>query len=172
MAHLWIRTGAGQWDVLPLDAGAFDLTASPPRAVAPGAARTAVLRRAEGQGEPVWLLLAASGAGVSVNGLPAPAGIRVLADRDEIQVDGGGPLIFSTEALARSEPFPGFDRTIFCPRCKLEIERGAQSVKCPACGIWHHQTEELPCWTYASSCALCPQPTGLETGYRWTPEEL
>jgi len=45
-------------------------------------------------------------------------------------------------------------------------------VRCPQCGVWHHQSDELPCWVYSSSCSLCDHPTALDAGYRWIPGEL
>jgi hypothetical protein len=45
--------------------------------------------------------------------------------------------------------------------------------KCPQCGVWYHQSEELfDCWTYSELCALCDQSTGLDSDYLWTPEDL
>lgn len=169
MAHLWISDEKGGWSAVPLDGGAVALTAHPPRRC--GEPAPVELRHAVIDGEAVWAVLAAPGAPVRVNGLAVTGGIRVLTDRDEIAVGGAGTVFFSAESLARVEPFPGAERTLFCPRCKLPVEPGAPAVRCPACSVWHHQSEELPCWTYAAACALCPQPTDLAGGFRWTPEE-
>ena len=79
---------------------------------------------------------------------------------------------FSTETTARVEPFPGTDRPVHCPRCKLAIEEGTESVRCPRCAIWHHQSETHPCWTYGERCALCDQETALDAGLRFSPEDL
>lgn len=121
-------------------------------------------------GKEAWLLLAAPGQAL-VNGQPVWLGLRVLRDRDEIQFTGGGSLFFSTESLARVMDFPGAPKQVFCPRCRDRIEPGP-AVKCPACGVWHHQLGDRPCWTYAETCALCPQPTALNAGFQWTPERL
>jgi uncharacterized protein YbaR (Trm112 family) len=129
-----------------------------------------VLLRENGSGS--WVLIAAPGFEVRVNGAAVPLGIRVLADRDEISTDEGGAIYFSTENLARVEPFPGAQNRLFCPRCKQAVETDHPAVRCPQCGVWYHQTDELPCWTYAQHCALCDQSTQLSAGYRWTPEEL
>ena len=49
--------------------------------------------------------------------------------------------------------------------------RDAESaVRCPQCGIWYHQHDQLPCWTYAPACGFCPQSTALDAGFAWTPE--
>jgi len=173
MAHLWATDDAWQWAVLPLEGGALDLRAIPPRAAAPedhGGGEAALL---VGCGAAGWALLAGAAAGVSVNGLPLVTGIRALRDRDEVRIGEAEPVFFSTESLAAVEPFPGAGRAIFCPRCKQEIPVGARAVRCPQCGVWHHQTEELPCFSYAPTCgALCPQKTELGAGFQWTPEEM
>ena len=176
MAHLWVKNETEQWAVLPLEETAFALTGNPPHPFGslPGennAAANVVLLRTSGA-ESIWVLIACSGTGVSVNGMPLATGIRVAADRDEIRVPGAGSFYFSTETLARVEGFPASEQALFCPRCKQEIENDARAVKCPGCGVWHHQTDELNCWTYSDVCALCAQPTDLTAGFQWTPEEL
>jgi hypothetical protein len=176
MAHLWVTTEANQWAVLPLEGDAFSLTTHPPqprRRVDDGQILSSVLLlRTGGVDAPSWVLVAGVRAGVSVNGLPLATGMRVVSDRDEIRVPGVSNVYFSTECLARVEVFAGRGQTLFCPRCKQEIEMGSPAVKCPACGVWHHQTDELKCWTYADVCALCAQSTDLDAGFRWTPEDL
>jgi len=177
MAHLWLTTEAQQWAVLPLEAAAFTLATNPPRQVpvpvADGYASSNVLlvRTSPAEG-PTWVLIAAPGSGVCVNGLPLAIGLRVVSDRDEIRIPGVGALYFSTERLARVEQCPGSDKSLVCPRCKQGIERGAAAVMCPCCGVWHHQTDELNCWTYSEVCALCDHATDLKAGFQWTPEEL
>jgi hypothetical protein len=114
--------------------------------------------------------VAPSGTPLMVNGLPLRAGLRTLQDRDELRVPGLGPLYFSTERIARIEPLPTEPDALSCPRCRDRIAAGSPAVRCPGCGLWHHQTEDRPCWTYAETCALCPQPTAADAGYRWTPE--
>ncbi len=182
MAHLWMQDGEGAWGVLSLSGPELDLGRlearvggasgeRPPGGVPGPAAPAAHLLRVPG--EPAeWLLLAAPRAGLSINGLPLRVGIRVLVDRDEIRIGSRGTVFFSTESLARSEPLPSSDRPLLCPRCRQAIGPGTQAVRCPQCGLWHHQSAELPCWTYAPTCALCPQGTELDAGFRWTPEEL
>ena len=117
-----------------------------------------------------WILMVGRDRESWLNGLSLPVGIRILADRDEIRIDGSAPMFFSTERLAQAEAFPSAEGPIYCPRCKLVLEAGSQAVRCPGCEVWHHQSEDLGCWAYAGACALCPQPTSLEAGYAWYPE--
>jgi hypothetical protein len=179
MAHLWILTVEG-WAVAALEGSAWALSkgathgecprlqSNQPGAEPPG---TGVGLRCLPGDSPVWLLLATLDDGVRVNGEELALGIRVLRDHDEIRLRGQAPVYFSTEARARVERFPGAERAANCPRCRQTLEPGAEAVKCPRCGIWHHQDAERPCWVYAPSCALCDQATSLESGYEWTPEE-
>ena len=157
MAHLWILDDH-DWaasplvsDVLPLGDGAF-------------------LRRLAGSPNS-WTLLTDHDQRVRVNGMPAPLGLAVLADRDEVRLPGFVAW-FSTETLAHVEPFPDTDSRGFCPRCKQAITTAAPAVRCPGCRLWHHASEDLPCWTYAPTCAGCAQETALDAGFRWTPEDL
>lgn len=179
MAHLWTEDADGAWAVLPLTSEPLDLARVPatvgslrPRR-RPAPRGGVVLRSVTlaGTGSVTWVLIAGGGAGVRVNGMSTPSGIRVLSDRDEIRIDGVGSVFFSTERLASVEPYPGGDREIHCPRCRQAVDPGAAAVRCPGCGVWHHQSPELPCWSYASTCALCPQATALDAGFRWTPEQ-
>jgi hypothetical protein len=177
MAHLWVRDGEVEWAVLPLDGDAMDLGAYPPRRLRerPGSGAgesPTLLMQTHGVGDAGWVLLAGPRSGVNVNGIPVLAGILALSDRDEIRVRGFGSLFFSTETLARVEPFPASDHKLFCPRCKQPIESGALAVRCPGCRVWHHQSADLPCWSYAPTCTLCPHPTEADARFRWTPEEL
>ena len=178
MAHLWIRRDVSeQWTVIPLEGEAFTLTADPLQPVRVRRGKdesngsTVILRRQAPDGES-WVLMTAIKTSIRINGTPLPTGIRVLRDRDELWVDSMDRIFFSTESLARVEPFPGAGQPLFCPRCKQEIVKECPAVKCPQCQLWHHQCDDLPCWTYSERCALCDQPTELDAGYRWTPEEL
>ncbi len=121
-----------------------------------------------------WLLLASSESQVRVNNWPLESGIRALADRDAIRIPRLATMYYSTERLACVEPFAGPEQ-IYCARCRLAIAEGDASVTCPQCGVVHHEhgAEGRNCFTYAETCALCDQPTDLESaGYQWTPEGL
>ena len=168
MAHLWIRDQravcsgesiSGEWLVWPLTDGALALG-------------TALLLCSRGVDGEQWLVMSAGASGVRLNGAALLTGIRALRDHDELHVDGVGRVFFSTEQLARIEPFPGAERPAFCPRCKQEIDKHYPAVRCPQCNVWYHQSQDLPCWTYSDTCALCAQATHLGAGFRWTPEEL
>ena len=170
MPHVWVHH-EGEWAIAPAGARALvldswidgaNLRAHPlaPRLCRVGRPDTAS-----------WLLLSRPG-DVTVNGLPVPGGLRVLSDRDEIRVQGSSPVYFSTETLAAVESLPASDQEVVCARCRQAIEPDTSAVRCPGCGLWHHASDEYPCWTYAPTCALCPQPTDDGAGFQWTPEDL
>jgi hypothetical protein len=164
MAHLWQpdETADGGWTPVPL---------APNTSLAGGLASFSIARTPEGE---TWVLLAEPTPGeasVRVNGTPLAIGIAALRDRDEVMA-GGARAFFSTERLATITTFEGAECAVFCPRCKLEIAPGTPVVRCPTCGILHHQSDDYGCWTYAERCAMCDQRTALDTGYRWTPEGL
>lgn len=177
MAHLWLKNKDDEWAVLPLEADAFVLTTNPPlpvrdaRVTGESVSKVVLMcdRRAP---DASWVLIAGRERDVRINGSALTLGVRVVADRDEIFVAETGTLYFSTESLARVEAFSGAEQALYCPRCKQPVEDGATAVRCPQCRVWYHQSEDLPCWAYAETCALCPQRTALDAGYRWTPEGL
>jgi hypothetical protein len=185
VAHLWLIDPPDVWTILQLDHDAYALNVHPPAPVVFGAAGFAPLAelaehrryprsalvRAPMLGGPGWALLAERPGEVHVNGLPVQAGVKVVADRDEIRFAGQPSMFFSTEALAKVAPFPGAAQPLFCPRCKQAIAAGTPSVQCPHCLVWHHQSDDLPCWTYATACSCCDQPTALDAGFAWTPED-
>lgn len=175
MAHLWTHDAAGAWASTPIAAAAVlrgDGTITPADADPPSpftAASGIQVRRVVGQPD-TWALLTASRA-FRLNGVPVSLGLAVLEDRDEIRLPGVH-VWFSTETQAHVEPFPQSATRGFCPRCKQAIEAGSPAVRCPSCGLWHHASDDLPCWTYAPTCAACAQDTDLDAGFRWTPEDL
>jgi hypothetical protein len=179
MPHFWTKNTEDEWAIFPLEDETISIAQHPPRTTKnplAGARRTSrVLLLKQEPGSEAWILVAGAKRNVSTNGLPLSSGIRVLADRDEIRVDRVGTLFFSTERLAQVEELPGADRPIYCPRCKKEIEKGTPAVRCPSpnCRVWHHENPDRSwnCWTYADTCALCPQRTN-QTEFQWTPEEL
>ena len=165
MALLWVHRDESAWQPSPICGDRAPL-------VGPPAPRGGPVLLRHSASSDRWVLLAPRGSGVHVNGATAPTGIRVLRDRDSIQLVSGRPIYFSTERLARVEPGPGSDRPIFCARCKTEIGVGHPAVSCPQCRAWHHQATDLSCWTYAARCTACDQPTALDAGYRGCPEDL
>lgn len=182
MAHLWTRRD-GEWGARRLDSARYALDAYLLRQAGEDCAaaldgRAALLIRVDAGGAKTWALMAPADCDVCVNSGPLLAGLRVLADRDEIWMDGLARY-FSTETLAAVEAFPGAERAVFCGRCRQKIEPGTPAVCCPGCNIWYHQdesaslpeSERLPCWTYSEKCAYCGHPTALDMGFAWTPEE-
>ena len=178
MAHLWSQSVGGEWQPSRLDARAVALSATTPHVRAlpgdlPASERSLVVLCLTGEpASDEWTLLVGREARVLVNGLAVDLGIASLADRDEIRWPMSPPLFFSREQLAIVVPFPADILRGLCPRCKQTIGAGDSSVRCPGCGLWHHAAETLPCWTYADSCAACSQPTKLDAGFRWSPEEV
>jgi hypothetical protein len=177
MAHIWIKNKAQQWAVLQLRQTALALTPEGPKPIdyltRERALPASILLLPTGEADCKWVLVAGSTAEVSINGLPLVAGIRVLSDKDEISFSSlDSYYYYSSESLAKVENFPASEQTLFCPRCKQEITDGELAVRCPACKVWHHETEELNCWTYSDGCALCAHPTEMNASFRWTPEEL
>jgi len=156
MAHLWVAESAG-WVRAPLVGDV------------PLGSDAAEIVCGERGADLTWVLLGPPA--VRVNGVPLAAGVRVLRDRDEVRA-AGRRMFFSAETLATIEPMPALERPAICPRCRTAIEVGTLAVRCPKCHVWHHQSDELPCWLYGASCSVCDQPTALDAGYRWSPEDL
>lgn len=167
MAHIWCKDDTLTWKPLELAEGPLELATE-------DAGGGVWVCRAHGE-RPVdtWVLVCGREPAVRVNGLLLQTGIQVLADRDEIAVEGKEPVFFSTETLARAETFQGGEAEVLCPRCKRPLEDGARVVKCPLCGlIYHHGSErDSDCWTYGPSCC-CGQTTAMDAGFRWTPDEM
>ncbi len=183
MAHVWVQDAEG-WGVVPLTEGdAVALTQDDTAAVRQMDAPTpqeAIITHPRAPERGRWVLLAAADARVRVNGRRLLLGVHVLRDKDEIRVGGSGPRFFSTEQLARVGRFQAGGSPTMCPRCCQEIVDGSPVVRCPGCGMIHHQIEgELPCWTGYDddgfgTCARCDHPVSLDdqAAYRWTPEAL
>ena len=178
MAHIWFQDHTDKWFALPLRGKPVDLGKSPPkpingsRQISSKVPRAVLLPTTPGSVSTGWALLWSPRAKISLNGLPHANGFSVLSDRDEIRFGGDKILYFSTEELAHVESFAGSERPIPCPRCKSPVKEGGLIVKCPNCGVVHHQDEKRGCWTYAKTCSLCPAPTDLEAGFQWTPENI
>ena len=118
MAHLWVRDQSSEWLVLPLHDEALDLDSirDPTGDRTRGAdaqdgdarsadAQPAVLLRAQGPPDERWAVISSPDRRIRINGHSVNSGIRVLHDRDELDVGGLGNVYFSTEMLARVKPF-------------------------------------------------------------------
>ena len=185
VSHLWtlnaLENGERCWRATSLSRESCALTlasgglrlGAPARGPALATSVVSILAAALPGARPVWTLLAGPQCMVRINAQPLGLGIRVLRDRDEISF-AGQRCFFSTEEFARIVPFSGLAQpAAHCPRCKQRMEPGEPAVACPHCRAWHHQSEKYPCWTYATTCALCQiQSTALDAGYSWTPEML
>ena len=177
MAHIWHESATGgEWKIWPLEKSAQPLPllcpAKDEAVVAAMEATDSHAVRCTPTADGAWLLLTEPGADVRVNGHRLHLGIRLLHDQDHIHLGGHGHYFFSTEQLATVTACPALGRPVFCPRCKLPLIAGKESVQCPSCGTRHHQDDEKPCWTYDATCAVCGQPSALDAGFRWTPKEL
>ena len=188
MAQLWLQDADGnEWAVLPLIGSAYGIFGQDISLLdnsdfgRDGTPLSAMLVQCTNGPLPRWSLLSRTRASVHVNGSPLVLGVRLLCDRDEIVLRADGSPValrcfFSAEQLAEVVAYPGGDGAVRCPRCKQLIERNEPAVRCPhaSCGAWHHEdaARRLQCWTYGPTCALCDQPTQLDSGFRWTPENL
>ena len=180
MPQMWMQSDDGTWEARPLDrdlplqalAGERVQTGSPDSRLEDAWLVCQPLPHGE-----QWVLVAAPQTRVLLNGSPLSLGISVLRDRDELAIDAGQdgllrPWFFTTERLARVEPLPEGVASS-CPRCHDLLGFAQPAVRCPACGVWHHQLADRPCWTYGESCASChQQPTDLNGTWRWTPDDM
>jgi hypothetical protein len=177
MPHLWFENSGG-WEAERLSGAELDLsvarlpTISEMQSGIHSGAQVARLVRSGAEGAHAWALIAPAGSSIRVNGRKMRAGLRALADRDEIRA-GDKRFFYSAESIAEVVAFPGASRAIFCGRCRLPIAAGDPAVCCPGCGIWHHQggPENRMCWTYAAACSCCDFQTPLNAGLKWVPEE-
>jgi hypothetical protein len=180
MAHLWKRSKPrGPWTPHCLGGGEVLLCAdgdfirgSVHDFVARVGHERVVLQRISTAPAEVWVLLVPLRVSIHVGGCRVRIGVRVLADRDSIQFAGAEPVFLTTEEPASVVDFPGAESGQYCPRCKLALDKGCASVLCPACGNIHHQSTDMPCWTYAAGCAVCGNDTSLDQGFSWSPEVL
>jgi len=180
MAHFWFHVNSVHhcWSIVQLfeTVKGYSLGGDPlaPVCIVNGSGATAyVSAHNTSQQQTRWVLYSAVSSHVYVNGVHLNLGIYILRDKDELIVDNCGPLLFASYVPACIVEFPGMDNPVTCPRCKVLITKGYPSVKCPTCGIWHHQSKEKPCFTYAETCAYCKkQKTSLDIDYDWTPEDL
>lgn len=174
MATLWIEQEV-EWLAVTLTERTYVFGAGRLEPAADGRDDVTRLVRRDGI-ENQWLALTGAGARVLVNGRQLLLGIRLLRDRDEMldadETGRGRRCYFCSQEPPRVEPLPAEYSPTRCPRCKQAVVAGTPAVRCPNCGLWHHQTDQLPCWDYAATCTCCPQTTDLNAGYPWTPEAL
>lgn len=168
MQRLWIHLD-GQWLIVPLEKSQFELSANSARPVSPGVCDAPAVVVPCGGDKSQWALIARPGAQVDVNGDRLWLGVRILSDRDCIQVDGGERMYYSASANPTVVTFAG-KSAIQCPRCDTAITTGQLVVRCPGCGVHYHQARDLACWLYDVRCR-CGHPTDLSEDNCWTPEE-
>jgi hypothetical protein len=177
MPHLWVQDEENEWAVLPLDGDCLELSSIPTpmfRCLDSTFSVPPALLRTRDDASEQWTLVAGAEHRVTVNGTPLGTGIRVLRNRDQVDISGVGSVFYSSERQARIEPLPTGLGEVFCPRCRQRIEEGTPAVRCPGpqCGLWYHQSHEYPCWLYAPTCAVCPQRSALDAGFQFCPEDL
>ena len=176
MPYLWKELRDDEWSAAPLDGDEYRLApdheyAAPDEGAAGPDKEVLLLPSERNAGE--WAVIGEPGS-FYVNGVRSLLGLRALADRDEIRLPGGSRFYYSTERLAKIEPFPGAAEPTVCPRCTRPIDEGADAVRCPRCRVWHHEHPAAGrnCWTYSEYCAVCSNPTSLDADFVWTPCEL
>jgi hypothetical protein len=167
---MFVEDGS-EWPVASLEGGRHALWGDTeaslrPRRATPAddGSRPLILRMPDSPGDECWVVIHTPGDALRLNGTALVTGIRVLSHRDELRLARvAGRAFFSLEGLAGVAAFDGAEGSR-CPRC----------VRCPQprCGVWHHESEEFGCWTYSPTCSFCDQPTELEGGFRWTPDEM
>ena len=157
MDLIWTEAGVS-WEAAALAGDRFDPAGMP----------LSLVRRRVG-GADGWVLVSTGGGEVLVNGRVVP-GVRLLSHRDEVQASGGR-FFFASERIAEVLPFSG-ETPAACPVCKLAIDPGSPAVRCPGCGVAHHQNERRACWTHRATCIVCSHSTCLDGRFRWSPETL
>jgi hypothetical protein len=164
MVMLW-QQHADQWESIEIAKEAVALPA--PAGIA---CPIAIIVEAEPDSPSRRALLVSPGANVLVNGTRV-VGLRLLDDRDQLRI-GESLFYFSAESLPKVEPYAG-PQDVPCGRCLRPMDAGIPSVRCPRCGVFHHSSEQLACWTHASTCSGgCGQPTDPQSGQVWSPAAL
>ncbi len=130
----------------------------------------ALRRSADAAERELWILIAVGGCDIRCNGALLPAGLRVLAHRDELNffAADGTPrrIYFSAESVARAALHVG--ATVECARCCFEIEAGREYAAACVCGVLFHTEPTRGCFGYAN-CHLCGEPQELDAPLRWRP---
>lgn len=117
-------------------------------------------------GVPRAALITPPGAPLVLNGYPQ-LGVTVLEDRDEISV-AGERLLFARHESPAETVFPAGGPEARCARCKAVVNPGDACVRCPACAAYHHEREDLRCWTYQPTCGCSAR---LRAELTWHPAE-
>jgi hypothetical protein len=157
MPYLWIQYCEKGWSAEPLEGRL---------AIAPGVEIYPLTLRPDS-----WAVLSSPRSPLRLNGSRLHLGLSVLVDRDELRIPDAR-LFYTDDCLARMETLSAHTAKGYCARCRQRFEEGQLAVCCPGCGLWHHATDVLPCWSYADTCAGCDRRTSQDAGFRWTPEEL
>ena len=182
MALVWQPGQDGHWDPLWLRSRvcycvAGTLTPSDVVDAETAASGLATLVRTETVAGEQWVLLRSLGSQVHRNGSPLLLDMAVLRHRDHVLLFDAATgerhrFFFSAEQPAVVEPLPA-ELSPVCPRCKERIEPGSAAVRCPECGVFHHQRVDRSCWSYGNVCGACRlQPTALDGSLRWSPEGI
>ena len=86
---------------------------------------------------------------------------QVLADRDELRIDGN-LYYFSTQSPVEVITFVKGEKDIRCARCSVSLRDEDAVVYCSVCKAAYH----ADCFDYAPECSFCRTSTG---GISWTP---
>jgi hypothetical protein len=169
LAHL-LKPENSSCAATELAASRYSLSASPAGdLIVSASARTgAFARLLHDDRDDRWILFAEPDLNLRRNGEPVSTGIAILDHRDEFCL-AGARFYFSSEARPRVEPYAGVDSPR-CPRCARPVETGQEAVRCPGCGVVHHELADPGrCWSYSLRCAVCEASTDLAGGLTWIP---
>jgi len=175
MAHLWMQDDStDEWVVLPLDREVYRLAVDNGHPLLAGDSSelqqgAVVAAERCGRGA-MWLVLSGDHNQVQLNGAP----LATDSARSKTRRAGGCGrcrFFFSTNASRKSSR-SGFGRGSLLSALQGPDRCRHTRGSLPQCGVWHHMLQDCPCWSYAPHCTLCDQRTDLDSGYRWTPEEV
>ena len=189
MAHLFSSITTSDfrgWAIIPLDNhDEFELTGNPESPVKVrrnlhGQADIVLLRDKNNSGDDLFLLLTNhdSKHKLRINGDPLYANFRLLRNRDEVMISSAGGssqrLFFSSERKAVIDSFHESAHEVSCMRCHQRLFHGDSIVRCPSCGALHHESSDVLCWSYSSTCAngICSHTTDMNKEFRWIPDYL
>jgi len=165
MSHIFVSRQTGEWDAVALKTGRHPLEDEDALLL------QSTVDEWGDEADRIWTVLVGEHTDLHLNGEPLPVGVAVLTHRDELRCEGSPPVYFSTETQAEVVPYSRSDEPR-CPRCAQSIQQSEDCVRCPSCGVLHHQRDDRACWTHVGNCALCDQPTDLDGSLQWSPEGL